>query len=134
VARAHGRGHCAAGPAADALTPGYSVPGKEGWETNEAITARYGDTGADTAPLVPVVTLPKGTTVDAAGVRAVLAIIDDRLHKALPGSRIASFTSTGDRTFVSDNGRTVFALAYPPTDPNSLWARRPRPRTQQLAR
>jgi putative drug exporter of the RND superfamily len=118
-------GIAAAGPAADALTPGYSVPGKEGWETNEAITARYGDTGADTAPLVPVVTLPKGTTVDAAGVRAVLAIIDDRLHKALPGSRIASFTSTGDRTFVSDNGRTVFALAYPPTDPNSLWGEAP---------
>ena len=114
-------GIAAAGPATDALTPGYSVPGKEGWETNEAIAARYGDTGSDTPPLVPVVTLPEGKTVDAEGVRAELAVIDDRLREALPGARIASFASTGDRTFVSEDGRTVFALAYPPPDPNSQW-------------
>jgi RND superfamily putative drug exporter len=110
-----------AGPAADALTPGYSVPGKEGWETNEAIAARYGHTGSDTPPLVTVVTLPKGKTVDAPGVRAELAVIDHRLREAVPGSRIASFASTGDRTFVSKDGRTIFALAYPPPDPNSQW-------------
>ena len=114
-------GIAVAGPATDALTPGYSVPGKEGWETNEAIAARYGDTGGDTPPLVPVVTLPEGTTVDTTGVRAELAIIDDRLREALPGARIASFASTGDRTFVSEDGRTVFALAYPRPDPSSQW-------------
>src|SRR5918995_2730211 len=114
-------GIAVAGPAADALTPGYSVPGKEGWETNEAIAARYGDTGGDTPPLVPVVTLPEGATVDGAGVRSELAVIDDRLSEAVPGARIASFASTGDRTFVSEDGRTVFALAYPPPDPNSQW-------------
>jgi putative drug exporter of the RND superfamily len=110
-----------AGPATDALDPAFSVPNKEGWETNEAIAARYGDTGGDTPPLVPVVTLPDGTTVDSPGVRAELAAIDERLREALPGSRIASFASTGDRTFVSDDGQTVFALAYPPPDPNSQW-------------
>jgi putative drug exporter of the RND superfamily len=47
-------GIAAAGPAADALTPGYSVPGKEGWETNQAIAATYGGTGTGTAPLVPL--------------------------------------------------------------------------------
>ena len=114
-------GIAAAGPAADALTPGYSVPGKESWEANEAIAARYGDTGGDTPPLVPVVTLPEGTTVDGAGVRSELAVIDDRLSEAVPGARIASFASTGDRTFVSEDGRTIFALAYPPPDPNSQW-------------
>jgi RND superfamily putative drug exporter len=114
-------GIAVAGPAADALTPGYSVPGKEGWETNEAIAARYGDTGGDTPPLVPVVTLPEGMTVDTEGVRGELAVIDDRLRRAVPGARIASFASTGDRTFVSEDGRTVFALAYPPPDPNSQW-------------
>lgn len=118
-------GIAAAGPAADALKPGYSVPGEEGWETNEAIVARYGDTGGDTAPLVPVVTLPEGTTVDAKGVRAELAVIDDRLREALPGSRIASFASTGDRTFVSEDGRTTFALAYPRPGANSQWGEAP---------
>jgi putative drug exporter of the RND superfamily len=118
-------GIAVAGPATDALTPGYSVPGKEGWETNQAITARYGDTGGDTAPLVPVVTLPQGKTVDTEGVRAELSVIDARLREALPGSRIASFASTGDRTFVSKDGRTVFALAYPRPDPSSQWGEAP---------
>ena len=87
---------------------------------------RYGDTGGDTAPLVPVVTLPEGKTVDSPGVRAELAAIDDRLREALPQSRIASFASTGyDRAFVSDDGRTMFALAYPRPDPSSQFAENP---------
>jgi RND superfamily putative drug exporter len=118
-------GIAAAGPASDALKPEFSVPGKEGWETNEAIAARYGDTGGDTAPLVPVVTLPKGATVDSPQVRAELAAVDERLREALPGSRIASFASTGDRTFVSANGRTTFALAYPRPDPSSQFGEAP---------
>jgi putative drug exporter of the RND superfamily len=118
-------GIAVAGRATDALKPGYSVPDKEGWETNEAIAARYANTGGITAPLVPVVTLPEGKTVDATGVRAELAVIDDRLRQALPGARIASFASTGDRTFVSEDGRTIFALAYPPPDPGSQWGEAP---------
>jgi RND superfamily putative drug exporter len=118
-------GIAAAGPATDALEPGYSVPDKEGWETNEEITARYGDTGGETAPLVPVVVLPEGRTVDSAGVRAELAVVDERLREALPGSRIASFASTGDRAFVSDDGRTIFALAYPRADPGSQFGEAP---------
>jgi RND superfamily putative drug exporter len=119
-------GIAAAGPATDALTPGYSVPDKEGWETNEAIAARYGGTGGVTAPLVPVVTLPAGKTVDTTGVRAQLAVIDERLRRAVPGSRIASFASTGDRTFVSADGRTTFVLAYPPAQPGSQWGEAPK--------
>jgi putative drug exporter of the RND superfamily len=118
-------GVVAAGPATDALVPGFSVPNKEGWETNQAIAARYGDTGGDTAPLVPVVTLPEGADVDSPGVRSDLAAIDERLREALPGSRIASFASTGDRAFVSDDGRTTFALAYPRPDPSSQFGEAP---------
>jgi putative drug exporter of the RND superfamily len=118
-------GMAAAGPASKALEPEFSVHGKEGWETNEAIAARYGDTGGDTAPLVPVVSFPPGKTVDSPGVREELAAIDERLRKALPGSRIASFASTGDRTFVSDDGRTTFALAYPRPDPDSQFGEAP---------
>jgi RND superfamily putative drug exporter len=114
-----------AGPATDALEPGFSVPDKEGWETNEAIAARYGDTGGDTPPLVPVVTLPEGTTVESPGVRAGLAAIDERLREALPGSRIASFASTGDRAFVADDGQTIFALAYPRPDSSSQFGEAP---------
>jgi RND superfamily putative drug exporter len=119
-------GIATSGPASDALEPGFSVPGKEGWETNEAIGARYGDTGGVTAPLVPVVTLPAGKTVDSPGIKAELAAIDGRLREALPGSRIASFASTGDRMFVSDDGRTIFSLAYPRPEPNSQWGEAPK--------
>src|SRR5262245_51650582 len=87
-------GIAAAGPAGDALTPGYSVPGREGWETNQAIAANYGGTGSGTAPLVPVVVLPEGKTVDMPGVRSQLAAVDRRLRRAVPGARIASFAST----------------------------------------
>jgi MMPL family len=126
VARSDGRWYRGRGSRRRCARAGYSVPGKEGWETNEAIAARYGDTGRDTAPLVPVVVLPEGKTVDAPGVRAELAAVDERLRGSLPGSRIASFASTGDRAFVSDDGRTIFALAYPRPDPGSQWGEAPK--------
>jgi RND superfamily putative drug exporter len=109
-------GMAAAGPASEALDQKFSVPDKEGWETNQTINEHYFGTG-DSAPLVPVVTLPEGETVDSPGVDSQLARIDTDLAKALPNSRIASFASTGDRTFVSDDGRTTYALVYPtPSD------------------
>ena len=114
-------GGVAAGPASRALTPEFSVPGKEGWTTNVAIAQRYRGTGGTGQPLLPVVTLPPGTTVASPGVRADLARIDGRLGRALPGARIASYASTGDRAFVSRDGRTTFALIYPTPDPNSAF-------------
>src|SRR5919197_6681146 len=53
-------GIVAAGPAFRAFSAQYSVPGREGYETNQAITRLYGN-GADSAPIVAVVTLPAGT-------------------------------------------------------------------------
>jgi putative drug exporter of the RND superfamily len=43
-----------------------------------------------------------------------------KLQRAIPGSRTASFASTGDRAFVSADGRTTFVLAYPPPDSESF--------------
>ena len=119
-------GMAAAGPATDALEPEFSVPDKEGWETNVAIAERYQGTGGDTAPLVPVATLPEGESVDSAAVRADLGAIDERLREALPGARVASYASTGDETFVSDDGSTTFALVYPQPDPDSAFGENPR--------
>ena len=119
-------GIAAAGPATDALEPEFSVPNKEGWETNQVIAAQYGGTGGDTAPLVPVVTLPEGESVDSPNVKADLARVDEDLKQALPGSRVASYASTGDRAFVSDDGRTTFALVYPQPDPDSAFGENPK--------
>ncbi|MGH2992123.1 MAG: MMPL family transporter, partial [Solirubrobacterales bacterium] len=119
-------GIAASGPASDALEPEFSVPDKEGWETNVAIAERYLGTGGDTAPLVPVATLPEGESVDSPQVRADLRQLDARLDEALPNARIASYASTGDETFVSDDGRTTFAIVYPQPDPDSAFGENPR--------
>jgi RND superfamily putative drug exporter len=119
-------GIMAAGPATDALKPEFSVPNKEGWETNVEIVKRYGGDPNGTIPLLPVVTLPEGRTADSPGVRSELARLDARLEQALPGARIASYASTGDKTFVSDDARTVYSLIYPQPDPNSVFGENPR--------
>jgi RND superfamily putative drug exporter len=118
-------GIAASGPASDRLTNDSSVPDEEGWETTLAIARLYDRDQGSGSPLLPVVTLPAGTTVDSPGVKAELAAVDARLRRALPGARIASFASTGSRAFVSKDGRTVFALAYPRLTAKSDWGENP---------
>ena len=98
--------------AANSFDQRFSVPGREGWQTSEQIKAIY-KTGGENLPVLPVVQLPRGKTVDSPGVKAQLAAIDARAAKAIPGARIASYASTGDRAFVSKDGRTAFAVIYP---------------------
>jgi putative drug exporter of the RND superfamily len=119
-------GIMAAGPASRALDQKFSVPDKEGWETNVAIADKYNGTGGDTAPLVPVTTVPQGQTVNSPGVKGDLEQIDAKLHEALPGARIASYSSTGNDAFVSDDGRTTFALVYPTPDPDQQFGQNPK--------
>ncbi len=118
-------GIAASGPATDALKQQFSVPGKQGYETNVAIAKQYDGTGGTTTPLLPVVTLPDGKTVDSPGVRAQLARIDARMQRAVPKARIASYASTGDQGFVSADGRTTFAVVYPPSDPSEPFGGNP---------
>jgi putative drug exporter of the RND superfamily len=117
-------GVMAAGPASEALDQEFSVPEKEGWETNLAINEQYKGTG-DVAPLIPVTTLPEGESVDSPAVKADLEQVDAQVQQALPGSRIASYASTGNEAFVSDDGRTTFALVYPPPDPDQQFGENP---------
>src|SRR5262245_51320657 len=118
-------GIAAAGPASRALDQKFSVPHREGWDTNQEIAAKYNGTGGDSSPLVAVATLPGGRSVDSSRVKSDLDQVDARLAKALPGSRVASYASTGSKTFVSDDGHTTFAIAYPPPDPDSAFGDNP---------
>ena len=94
--------------ATGAFSQTFSVPGREGFETNEAILERYGvDTLTDA--IVPVAEVPGG----AEAARAELAAAEEALREALPGAVVAGFGSTGDEAFLSDDGRTAFLLAYP---------------------
>ena len=118
-------GFASVNSATKALDQKFSVPGKEGWEANVAIKENFHGTGGDSAPIGPVVTLPQGKTVDSPGVDSQLTQVDKRLEHALPGARIASFASTGNRAFVSADGRTTFAIVYPQPDPNSAFGENP---------
>jgi RND superfamily putative drug exporter len=103
----------AMGPSAGALSEEFTLPGREAFETNREIAAVYGN-GGDVAPIVPVVTLPAGTTVDSPGVLGELDAAFARVQAALPEARLASYASTRDRTFVSDDGRTTYGLVFIP--------------------
>jgi putative drug exporter of the RND superfamily len=107
------------GKSTGAFSSKFSVPGREGFETNQRIAQLYHQ-GGQYAPLVPVVTLPAGTGVGSPAVRAGLQKVEATLHAAIPGVRTASFASTGSRAFVSTDGRTTFVLAYPPPDNESF--------------
>jgi len=114
-------GMASAGSATKALKQKFSVPGKEGWVTNQQIAHDFRGTGGNSAPLLPVVTLPAGATVSSPAVQSGLRAVEQRLLQALPGSRMASYLSTGSSAFVSKDGRTVFMVAYPPPDPKQAF-------------
>ncbi|TMK24574.1 MAG: MMPL family transporter, partial [Actinobacteria bacterium] len=99
----------------------FSVPGKEGWVTNQQIAHDFHGTGGNNAPLLPVVTLPPGQSLSSPAVRAQLRAVQSRLQATLPGSRTASYLTTGNPAFLSGDGRTTFIVAYPPPDPKQAF-------------
>ena len=108
-------GGLAAAQSGHRLSVAFDLPGQPAYETNAAIVREFGS-GGDNAPLVMVVRLPAGTTVDTPGIRGRLASAFGWAAAALPGARSASWVSTGDRAFVSADGRTAFGLLYPVPD------------------
>jgi putative drug exporter of the RND superfamily len=103
-------------PASDALSEEFTIPGREGFETNREIASIYGS-GGDIAPIVPVVQLPEGTTVDSPGVTAELDAALAKLQAALPEARITSYASKREEAFVSGDRRTTYALVSIPLVP-----------------
>jgi putative drug exporter of the RND superfamily len=96
-----------------ATKPSVFASGRESFNANARILATYGNGGIST-PIVPVVTLSDGKTVDSPGVPQELARAFDRLERRVPSVRVASYASTADRGFVSADGRTTYALVFSP--------------------
>jgi RND superfamily putative drug exporter len=114
-------GMASAGSATKALKQKFSVPGKEGWVTNQQIARDFHGTGGNSAPLLPVVTLPAGQSLTSPAVQADLRAVEARLQRALPGSRTAGYLTTANPAFVSKDGRTTFMVVYPPPDPKQAF-------------
>jgi putative drug exporter of the RND superfamily len=102
----------------DQLDDQFSMPSSEAFATNQEIEQRF-SSGGMVEPLVAVVELPAGVSADYAAVRSDLREVEGRLSDALPGARTASYGSTRDDAFVSDDGKTTYAVVHPKVDPES---------------
>ena len=105
-----GLGVFAAGRTSERLTIDFSLPGQPGYETEKQILDIY-DNGGSNPPTIAVATVPEGSTVDEE-IDSVTAVLDE-VQQALPGTRILSYADGQDPVFVTDDGRTTYALVYP---------------------
>jgi RND superfamily putative drug exporter len=119
-------GMASAGSATKALKQKISVPGKEGWVTNEQIKRDFHATGGNASPLLAVVTLPAGASVDSSAAQQELRAVESRLQSALPGTRLAGYASTHSPAFLSGDRHTTFVVAYPPPDPSQPFEDNPK--------
>src|SRR6266508_4352602 len=94
------------------LSTEFSLPGEKSYQAAVAITRLYGN-GGDAQPLVPVVTLPAGTSVDSPGVKQALARWFATVARAA-GARAVCYGDTADRRFVSPDGRVTSGLVFLP--------------------
>lgn len=85
-------------------------PGLPGYEANQQIIQTYG-TGGYERPFVPVISLPRGTTVDTPAARDAIDKAFAAVERDTNG-RVVSYPSTGDRRFVGDAGTTTFGLVF----------------------
>ncbi len=100
------------------LSQSFEIPGTPSAIANSAITGTYRSGGSET-PLVPVIRLPAGSSATqpsvTAGLRAGFAAAGGVGAGPVGASRVVSFATTGDRRFVSADGRTTFGLIFTPT-------------------
>ncbi|ROR91010.1 MMPL family transporter [Nocardioides aurantiacus] len=103
-------GGFAAGQLSDRLTFDFSLPGQPGDTAEKQLMQTYGISSFDT--YVAVVTVPEGETVTESS-EAITAVFD-AAAAAAPGVRMVNYATTGDEGFVSEDGRTTFALVQGP--------------------
>jgi RND superfamily putative drug exporter len=82
------------------------------YTANQQIAKQYGGTTAN--PGIVVIDLPAGTTVTSAGVPAQLQALDTQVARAVPGMREISYASTGNRSLVSNGGRSTIVMVFSP--------------------
>ncbi len=105
-------GIASASPLGDRWSLDFSLPGQPGDDAEQQLIDEYGVSTFDS--YIAVVTVPRGQTVESSKdaldeviSEAVAAVTDVEL-------RVVSYASTGDPGFVTDDGRTTFALIQAP--------------------
>jgi putative drug exporter of the RND superfamily len=95
------------------LTFDFSLPGQPGYETAKRIDRLYGN-GAENPPAIVVVTLPPGHAVAAEQTQIARAFA--HAQAAAPLTRIVDFGATHDRRFLTNDGRSTFAIVFTPLE------------------
>jgi RND superfamily putative drug exporter len=101
------------------LSTSFDMPGPA-FTTDAKIRALYLNNGAQD-PVVPVITLPAGSTVHSPGVASRLDLAFAAARRVVPTARVLDYGSTGDSAFATANGRSTYALVFTP-DGNSMAA------------
>ncbi len=94
------------------LSQQFTLPGQPAYKANLAILRSYGN-GGSTLPLVGVVTAPPGSSIDSPAARRGLGRAFAQVA-GMPGVRVVSYATTGDRRFISADRRTTYGLVFPP--------------------
>jgi RND superfamily putative drug exporter len=93
------------------LTFDFSLPGQPGYETARQIERVYGN-GGENPPAVVVLTVPPGHTVR--GEQAQIAQAFAHAQATTPLTRIVDLGATHDPRFITDDGRSTFAIVFTP--------------------
>ena len=99
----------AAGKVPGRLSFDFSVPSQPGFQAETKLAQAYGV--AAVAAYVPVLTLPAGETFTDH--RDDVSAVAERI-RAVPGLQVLDYGRTGDARFLTDDGRSTFALVYAP--------------------
>jgi putative drug exporter of the RND superfamily len=104
-------GGTAAGQVSKRLTFDFSLPGQPGYETAAKVIGLYGN-GGDQPPSILVVTAPAGQTI--ARNRSVVESAFSAASGSQPTLRFVDYVSTADKAFLTDGGRSTYALVFTP--------------------
>ena len=96
------------------MTNDFAMPG-QAFTVDNQIVREYGNGGSQ-EPYVPVLTVAPGQRVTDPAVAAETGRVFGAIRQSAPDVRIADFSATGDRQFVTRDGRTTFALVFTPPD------------------
>ncbi|MFZ0180129.1 MAG: MMPL family transporter [Candidatus Dormiibacterota bacterium] len=103
-------GAMTAGLTTSRMTNSFSMPG-QAITTDARIISEYGSTAQ--APLVTVVTVPRGQRITTPSVAAATASIFDAARVS-PGVHVVDYASTHDSAFITSDGRSTFSLTFLP--------------------
>jgi RND superfamily putative drug exporter len=98
-------------PLSERWTLDFSLPGQPGDDAEQQLIETYGVSTYDT--YIAVVTVPEGDTVDA-NAAAVADVFATAAAAADVDLRVVDYSSTGDPGFVTDDGRSTYALMQAP--------------------